>query len=503
MTVPLTNCKKCMKYLHDECTRPKTCLCAVETKHNAATLRDGVKVDFDKPIDENYNEDVKSVNDSIKQEPKSYRIDDWYIVAILIQMNDNFLTLRENLQMWYYNKDGGIYKPDADTIIAESCQRMINKCQNKTVKEIIGTIQRNKTMIDMKELFESLHINTLSGILDSKTFEVKPHSPEYYTTAKLPFKVNFQSRNLKLWNHILTIIDPKDINLIMELIWICISGSNPFKKMFVFKGLTNTQKTTLANIIVWIIGTDNVSREKPQQFLSKNTRFSSSKFIGKRMNIASEIGNLDEGMIENQKALVGGELVNTERKNDNKERYFDPEHFVFLYTTNNLGPIYSQIMDNSVIGRYQFIIFRNQLDDSMMTSEWYDKFFIDDKDKQSSIETIVNIIINYKKAQSLGRAPKTTFSTIADTKRILDEELPIEDKYFRDERIIKQKGSELLLSEIIKDFESFTGLKLGPQRMGYILKKNGILSKRSNNITKVKGYSFNTPKDEKLMEVSE
>ena len=179
MTVPLTNCKKCMKYLHDECTRPKTCLCAVETKHNAATLRDGVKVDFDKPIDENYNEDVKSVNDSIKQEPKSYRIDDWYIVAILIQMNDNFLTLRENLQMWYYNKDGGIYKPDADTIIAESCQRMINKCQNKTVKEIIGTIQRNKTMIDMKELFESLHINTLSGILDSKTFEVKPHSPEY------------------------------------------------------------------------------------------------------------------------------------------------------------------------------------------------------------------------------------------------------------------------------------------------------------------------------------
>jgi len=118
---------------------------------------------------------------------------------------------------------------------------MVDKCTNKTVKEVIETIRRNKTMIDSKDLFESRHINTQNGILDPKTFELKPHSPEYYTTSKLPFSVDHNARNPKLWNHILTIIDVKDLNLIMELIWICISNNNPFKKMFVFKGPTNAQ----------------------------------------------------------------------------------------------------------------------------------------------------------------------------------------------------------------------------------------------------------------------
>ncbi|MCJ8306829.1 MAG: hypothetical protein HRU07_07265 [Nitrosopumilus sp.] len=30
----LTNCKKCMNDLHDECITPETCLCSVDTEHN-------------------------------------------------------------------------------------------------------------------------------------------------------------------------------------------------------------------------------------------------------------------------------------------------------------------------------------------------------------------------------------------------------------------------------------------------------------------------------------
>ena len=134
--------------------------------------------------------------------------------------------------------------------------------------------------------------------------------------------------------------------------------------MFVFKGLTNTQKSTLADILVWIIGAANVSRQKPEAFLSKNSRFGTSKFIGKRMNIASEIANLTEDMLENQKSLIGAELHNTERKSDNAERYFNPTRFLFLYTTNHLGKIYSSIDDNSVTTRFQFLIFRNQIDET-------------------------------------------------------------------------------------------------------------------------------------------
>ena len=276
----------------------------------------------------------------------------------------------------------------------------------------------------------------------------------------------------------------------MELIWICISGNNPFKKMFVFKGITNTQKSTLADIISCIIGNDNVSREKPTNFLSNGSRFSTKNFIGKNMNVATEIGNLTQSELENLKSLVGAELQNTERKNDNSEIYFDPTQFVFLFTTNNLGKLYSSIDDNSVITRFQFIIFRNQLNESKSDGQWEDKFFINSEDKQSAIDTIVNIVINYKKAQSLGKIPKTSWSSIAKTKDILKEQMPLEDKYFEDNRIVESPGNRLILDEIRIDFEKFVGYNVKNSEMGNILKKNGFHTVQSNSKTILKGYSF-------------
>ena len=489
------HCKSCLEDRCDDCTHDN-CLCEIECNHNRPTLRDGVR-EIEKPLDEDFIKNWNNVNLEIARESKSYTNEEFYLVADLIQSDFNFKTIRENKEVWIYNKKEGIYEPNGDTIIEEESQKLIKECRKWAVKEVIEQIKRNGTYIHQKDLLESRIINTQNGILDN--FELKPHSPEYLTTTKLPFSVNHKAKNLKLWNHILTIIDPKDINLIMELIWICISWNNPFKKMFVFKGETNTQKSTLADILVWIIGLNNVSREKPESFLLKGTRFSTSKFIGKRINIASEIGNLTKEMLENQKSLIGAEKQNTEKKNDNAEYHFDPNRFVFLYTTNKLGEIYSSINDNSVVTRFQFIIFRNKIDDKIANGQWYDSFFKDEQDKQSGIDTIVNIVINYKKAQSLGKIPKTQWSNIEDTKQILREEMPIEDKYFADGRIIKKEGSRLTLEEIKEDFESFTGLKINNQAIGIILKKNGIESKSSNSKTIYKGYGFNTAKDQTVL----
>ena len=170
----LPNCQNCREDKHGECEWPDRCRCA-NYKHSD-NLRIDVKVDHTKPIDDSYNEDVKSVNDAIDKEQKAYGNKNWDLVASEIQSENYFLTLRENKEIWYYNKSEAIYKPHGHTIIEESCQRMINRCQNKTVKEVIETIKRNKTMIDSKELFESRYINTQNGILDPKTFKRKDHS---------------------------------------------------------------------------------------------------------------------------------------------------------------------------------------------------------------------------------------------------------------------------------------------------------------------------------------
>jgi len=502
MMSQLINCKNCVSDKHDECINSESCLCSVETNHNEKIVESNQpftpeQIAKGKELKKIWHEIYKNQSESSLKE-KSYKNSDWCYVADEIQGNSDFVTLRETKKIWRYNKKEGVYEPDGDTFIDEECQNLVNQCTTKTRMEVKNTIKANKTMITSKELFDSIHINTQTGILDPKTFELLEHSPQYLTTTKLPFAINFNTRNLKLWNHILTIIDVKDVKLIMELIWICISWNNPFKKMFVFKGLPNTQKTTLSDILVWIIGEENVSREKPLQYLAKDSRFSTSKFIGKRMNTASEIGNLTKDMIEVHKSLVGAEKQNTERKRDNTERYFDPTKFVFLYTTNTLGSIYSSIDDSSIITRFQFLVFRNVIEESKANGLWYDDLFDSDEDKQSAIETIVNIVIRYKKAQSLGQIPKDSgWSNVAQTKEILHEQMPIEDKYFDKERLIRNDdGGKISITDIKKDFDSFVGYSVKEQSLGYILKAHGFKSNASHGMTWFKGWKLNPHRDQ-------
>jgi len=447
---------------------------------------------------DSHNNSYDDGYDSGYDDEKPYNNKLWPDVAHHINNKDNFLTIRETGEVWVYDTEKNYYINHGDTLIAEYCQSLIFSCTRKSVLEITSTIKRS-TYISAKDLFESDVVNILDGIINPDTLEIIPHTPTKYSINKLPFNGNNQKYNLKLYNHILSIIDPEDINLFMEVIWMFISKSNPFKKMIIFKGLTNTQKTTVSTIITWIIGSDNFSYEKPQIFLSSKMRFATNKFIGKRGNIASEIGNLTPEHIENQKSLVGGEIQHTERKGDNTPYVFDPVKFTFLFTTNDLGNAYSEITDASIIGRYQFMIFRNQLQDGQMDGNWAENFFEDDEDRQSSIDTIVRFVINYKKAQKLGFQKKTVWSTVVETKQILEEEISIEDKYFRQNRLVAQAGSRLTMEEIKRDFEEYTEMNVSVQGMGYILKKNGFKTIQSNGLTILKGFTFEKQENQTLV----
>ena len=83
---------------------------------------------------------------------------------------------------------------------------------------------------------ESRVISALDGVLNPKTFEITEHSPDYLTTTKLPFNFKSDSNNNKLWNHILTIIDPEDINKKIN------KALNQDSKINIFESKVNGQR---------------------------------------------------------------------------------------------------------------------------------------------------------------------------------------------------------------------------------------------------------------------
>ena len=383
-----------------------------------------------------------------------------------------------------YDKENGIYIPNAESYIDQLCERMVIDCTIRTRNEVRAALRSGDGLILGRELFKSRYINTLNGILDPKTLKVFPHSSEYLTTSKLPFRINMDADNQKLWEHMMSIIDENDQYKLMEIIWMCISWNNPFKKMIILKGPTNSQKTALSDLIIMIIGEANISSERPHQYLKNDNRFSTSKFIGKRMNRSTEIGNWTADMVENHKSLIGAEKQNTERKGSNESALFDPVRFVFLYTTNHLGAIY-RTLDNAMIGRMEFMMLRNVIDDDEIDGDWIEKLFDDEEDKTSAIEYVVRKVIQYKKDQSAGKPPKTKWSTIAETKLILKEEMSPEDKYFDVGRIQRTRSEfdKVEISEVQKDMEVFTGKKFDRQSIGFIMKRNGFASRQSNSKT--------------------
>ena len=421
---------------------------------------------------------------------KTFKNNQWCDVAEVIQNNYVFLTLRDTKekQIWYYSEEEKMYLPFGDTIIDEETQRLTEACSSHTRSEVRNTIRNNHTMINASQLFNSGIINTQNHIFDPKTFELKDHSWKYLTDKKLPFSIDHTARNLKLWNLMLEIIHAKDIKIIMEIIWNLITTTNPHKKLFVFMGVPDTRKTTLMDIITWIIGIENFSKEKPIKFLGKNN-FSTSQFVGKRANISEEIGNLTKEMIENQKALVGGIAQDTEAKNAQTRQPFDPKKFTFIYGTNTLGDNFSQLADDkSIVTRFEIIPFDKVV--TKMDGMWESKFFVDEADRQSAINTVVNIVIRYKKAQHQGIIPQTVWSNIAKTKSILQSQKPKEESYFDKQRIVRKEGSKISLTDIKKDFESYVGYSVAEQALGYLLKNHGMVKNNSNGQTWFKGYAL-------------
>jgi len=415
------------------------------------------------------------------------------IAAEILLQNYTFITLRETGEIYYYDEHEGIYKQYAETLIKTELRKIIHKCRIATDREVIETIKA-KTWIDSKELFEAIHIISDNVILDSRTFKTKSHSPDILTTKKLPFKIDPEAKNTKLWEHIMSIIDPNDVNVFLELIWMLISGRNPHKKMFVFLGVPHTQKTAFIHILKKIFSEDNFSAEDPQSYLNKNIRFGASAFFEKRANIAEEIDGWTKEMIEKQKQFVGGAPINMEWKGKNKRGLFYPERFVFMFATNGVGDVYSKIENEGIITRYQFMLFRNKIENR--NEYWYDDLFTSKEDEQNAISFLINVVIAYKKKNI-----RTKFANDDETKSILKSEMPLEDRFFDDERIIRKEGGRLEVNEAREAFVKFTGLKINNNQMGNILKKRGIRSTQTGNKTIYKGWILKT-EDNMTLEAS-
>lgn len=258
---------------------------------------------------------------------------------------ERYPYLRYKINGDFYLYGNGFYSP----LTTESVRSMYLR---EMAKDELVNYRKVSCVNDKIACFKSLHertfkqddenananiLNLENGLLDINTFELKPHTPDYLSTVRVPVKWVPEAR-APLWFGFINDITDGDVEqgkLLQQIMGYCLTDDVSFQKAFIFLGFQGGNgKGVFTKMLSKIVGRENTSNIN----LSTLTRqFGLSGLIGKRLNIIDEIsGNYFESDVV--KRLISGQTMAAEVKYRPDPLEFTPiaKH---IFTVNELPKI--------------------------------------------------------------------------------------------------------------------------------------------------------------------
>ena len=346
----LTNCKNCMKDLHDKCTRPETCLCSVDTEHGTKGKIVITKTTEDKKLKTMI--DIFSVENNLKFDGEE-KIND------TCKILNKFWDFSNPYEILLY--DGMRYSNDkAKRQINTWSQKIIPFCSKNNSNEVLFKMQV-QNYVDLIEFDKDPNkLTLLSGILDITTMEEIPHTPLNLSKVLYPLKYSkpkFEIKDETIFEDIEKNL--KDTEFYKYLVRsFTIDGK--FKKVrlestlenmarifikraiddkgFIHLGGGNNGKSVFLKYLQNLVGLENYV-SIPLQTLGED-KFAKSSLEGISLNVYAD---LEEHALRHSgtaKNLFGGEPEMAQKKHGNA---FTLRAFcAFVYSCNRFPKVYDQ-----------------------------------------------------------------------------------------------------------------------------------------------------------------
>ncbi|MBT4461335.1 hypothetical protein HN789_06115 [archaeon] len=219
-------------------------------------------------------------------------------------------TMDDSEEVYIYNK--GVYIP-SETIIKQEVQKALHEDASKNrASEVEGHVKRS-TYISRELFNKPLNlINLKNGILDLNKNKIMKHSPEFLFTIQLPiyFKPNAECPNFKKFIH--QTLTKETHKLIQELFGYLLWKNYEYQYAIIFFGEGSNGKTTLLNVIIKFVGSENISHISLHEMGS--SRFSSAELYGKLANIYADLSDKELDDTSLFKQITGGDKVKGEKK---------------------------------------------------------------------------------------------------------------------------------------------------------------------------------------------
>lgn len=215
-----------------------------------------------------------------------------------------------------YVWDNGVYRSGGGDFVARKAKEVLSALGLGSQWSSYRSSEAAKWIaVDSPRLWERPPIdvvNVRNGLLDLKTGNWAPHSPDFLSPIQLPVVFD-PAAQCPGWEAFLSAVFPRDaIPVAWEIFgWLMVPYVGLQKALMLVGGGANGKSRFLAGLRAFL-GADNVAAV-PLHKLEEN-RFSSARLIGKLANIFADLPERDLDGTSVFKSLTGGDAIEVERK---------------------------------------------------------------------------------------------------------------------------------------------------------------------------------------------
>lgn len=291
------------------------------------------------------------------------------VCARILKMQFNFHLIGTDgkAPLGVYVEKQGIYTTDELYL-----QRLVYREESKyTEKQVNDVLFKLKMTVSAKKPENDPNlIPVANGIYNVKEKRLEPFTPEKIFTSKISTKYVENAPkpawDVDKWLLSLACGDQNVATLLWQIINESLNGNYTRGKYFLLVGDGNNGKGTYQQLLINLIGEENVSTLRIKQI---NDRFSPSVMVGKVANIGDDIDGEYIANNENVQSIATGDTITVEEKR--KQPYSVTLKLAMIFSANKIPKI-----GNRTEGTYRRMVivpfnanFNGQVEDKSIKEE--------------------------------------------------------------------------------------------------------------------------------------
>jgi putative DNA primase/helicase len=268
-----------------------------------------------------------------------------------IMRNRQFVTMKDNKEVYVYDKEQGIYKPGGEALIRTLTAVNLGKMHRKHyAAEVLYHIQVS-TYKDRDELSLPEDLLVLqNGLFHIPTRKLFSYDPRIFALNRLPVKYDPDADCPRIKKFFSEVVTEEDMKVLQEAYGYCLKHGYPYQKAFIFVGDGANGKSTTFRLLINFLGAENVSSVSLQDLVYH--RFMPAELYGKMVNVYDDLPNITLKHTGKFKMATGDGFLTVERKHRDPFQFFNEAKMFF--SCNQLPKI-----DDNTIAFFRRIIIIN------------------------------------------------------------------------------------------------------------------------------------------------